>query len=72
MCAANLLFFEKVHQVETQLSLINILVKNGRRKFRQAEEDLVLSGLRVATYQQKQERIQGLLDIMHEMQEVNK
>eukprot|EP00397_Hematodinium_sp_SG-2012_P059426 GEMP01076140.1.p1 GENE.GEMP01076140.1~~GEMP01076140.1.p1 ORF type:complete len:283 (-),score=49.41 GEMP01076140.1:240-1088(-) len=61
---------QQVQQVETQLSLVNILVKNGRRKFRQTEEDLVLGGLRVATYQQKQSRMQGLLHIMHEMQEV--
>jgi len=62
---------QQVQSVETELTLIGVLVKNSRRKLQERDSGLVQGGIHIARQQQKSERLSSLLVTLEDFQSVS-
>lgn len=61
---------QQVQAVETELTLIGVLVKNGRRKLQERDLGLVKGSMNVTRQHKKSQRLESLLGILSEFQGV--
>mmetsp|Transcript_38897 Transcript_38897/g.103817 ORF Transcript_38897/g.103817 Transcript_38897/m.103817 type:complete len:1025 (-) Transcript_38897:132-3206(-) len=61
---------QQVQAVETELTLIGVLVKNGRRKLQERDLGLVRGSMHVTRQHKKSQRLTSLLDTLSEFQGV--
>lgn len=61
---------QQVQTVETELTLIGVLVKNGRRKLQERDLGLVRGSMHVTRQHKKAQRLEGLLATLSEFQDV--
>ena len=54
----------------SELTLIGVLMKNGRRKLQAADEDLVQGSLGVGRKTRKKKRMEALLALLQELKEL--
>lgn len=61
---------QQVQAVETELTLIGVLVKNGRRKLHERDLGLVKGSMQVAKQHKKSQRLASVLTTLSDFQEV--
>jgi len=61
---------QQVQAVETELSLIGVLVKNGRRKLQNHDSGIVRGSMQITLQQRKKERLKELLALLEDFQGV--
>merc|ERR1719387_1328686 len=61
---------QQVQAVETELTLIGVLVKNGRCKLQERDKGLVKGSIEISVQQRKKERVKQLLATLSEFQGV--
>merc|ERR1719230_487883 len=61
---------QQVQSVETKLTLIGVLIKNGRRKLQERDVGLVRGSMHITRQQRKSERLARLLATLGEFQGV--
>lgn len=61
---------QQVQAVETELTLISVLIKNGRRKLKERDTGLVKGSMSIAKQRRKAQRLEGLLATLSEIQGV--
>lgn len=61
---------QQVQAVETEVTLIGVLVKNGRRKLHERDLGIVQGSMMVSRKHRKAQRLKSLLELLSEFQEV--
>merc|ERR1719230_459526 len=61
---------QQVQSVETELTLVGVLIKNGRRKLKERDNGLVRGSMHITRQQRKSERLSRLLTTLSEFQDV--
>eukprot|EP00913_Durusdinium_trenchii_P024756 g23237.t1 len=61
---------QMVQSVETELSLIGVLIKNGRRKLQIHDQGILRGSMRITRQHQRRERLKELLSLLEDLQGV--
>lgn len=61
---------QQVQAVETELTLIGVLIKNGRRKLQERDTGLLRGGMAITRQRRKRERLRNLLGMLDGLQGV--
>lgn len=61
---------QMVQSVETELSLIGVLIKNGRRKLQIHDQGILRGSMQITRQQRRRERLKELLSLLDDLQSV--